>query len=147
MLYRSNIAREWWLFFFSLCRERRRSGRDICRSYAITFCYHSFAQGTPPMIYAVDYTGNFKHVSLCGCPQRLGKQTRTPVCISIVLASIARTMEIIEHAHYEQWICRFDHHLNRDESVRTNTLFFPCKISSLQTLACAFLPSLRIKQL
>lgn len=38
------------------------------------------------MIYVVDYTGNFRHVSLCGCPQGLANKRERPLyidCVSI----------------------------------------------------------------
>lgn len=57
------------------------------------------------MIYAVDYTGNFKHVASRFVGVHKGWQTNENAhCISIVSVSIARTMEVIEHAHYDHWI-------------------------------------------
>lgn len=56
------------------------------------------------MIYAVDYTGNFKHVvasRFVGVHK--GWQTNENAhCISIVSVSIAWTMGLIEHAHYDR---------------------------------------------
>lgn len=79
--------------------------RDLRCSNAIAFCYHSFTTGDVPMIYAVDYTGNFKHVASRFVGVHKGWQTNENAhCISIVSVSITRTMEVIEHAHYDHWI-------------------------------------------
>lgn len=60
------------------------------------------------MIYAVDYTGNFKHVASRFVGVHKGWQTNENAhCISIVSVSITRTMEVIEHAHYDHWIFKF----------------------------------------
>lgn len=79
--------------------------RDLRCSNVIAFCYHSFTTGDIPMIYAVDYTGNFKHVASRFVGVHKGWQTNENAhCISIVSVSITRTMEVIEHAHYDHWI-------------------------------------------
>lgn len=74
--------------------------RDTRRSDAITPCYHSFAPGTfqwsmLSITPVISSTSRFVGV-------HKGWQTNENAhCISIVLASIARTMGIIEHAHYD----------------------------------------------